>query len=77
MRIGNYQQAIALKDRLGFDAISSYALPGGTIDGMPFSKQHAAALEFWNTAKKNQDILVPNIPTGWDPRPRAEHPQYG
>ena len=72
--VGNYQQAVALKDRLGFDAISSYALPGGTVDGMPFSKQHASALEFWNTAKKNQDTLVPNIPTGWDPRPRAEHP---
>ena len=42
--VGNYQQAVALKDRLGFDAISSYALPGGTVDGMPFSKQHASAL---------------------------------
>ena len=72
--VGNYQQAVTLKNNLGFDAISSYALPGGTIAGLPFSELHSSALNFWNMAKDNNDVLVPNVPMGWDPRPRADHP---
>ena len=51
--VGNYQQAVTLKNNLGFDAISSYALPGGTIAGLPFSELHSSALNFWNMAKDN------------------------
>ena len=60
--VGNYQQAVTLKNNLGFDAISSYALPGGTIAGLPFSELHSSALNFWNMAKDNNDVLVPNVP---------------
>ena len=59
---------------LGFDAISTYALPGGTDDGVPMSAQTASAQRWWQQAADTQFPFVPIAPTGWDPRPRSDHP---
>ena len=70
----NYEMAKELQTNLGFDALSAYALPGGTLDGIPFSKQSDKATSFWASAKSAKTPVVPPVPTGWDPRPRADHP---
>ncbi|CAF3112048.1 unnamed protein product [Rotaria socialis] len=59
---------------LGFDAISTYALPGGTIDGTPFVELFNSAQRWWQSASDIGAKIVPIAPTGWDPRPRAENP---
>ena len=59
---------------LGFDAISTYALPGGTNEGVPMSEQVRAAQGWWQAAANTKMPLVPIAPTGWDPRPRSDHP---
>jgi len=60
--------------KLGFDAISTYALPGGTLQGTPFSAQLSQAQNWWSEAIRQNAKFVPLAPTGWDPRPRAENP---
>jgi len=60
--------------KLGFDAISTYALPGGSLQGTPFSAQQDQAQSWWAQAVKAQTKMVPLAPTGWDPRPRADNP---
>jgi len=60
--------------KLGFDAISTYALPGGSLAGTPFSSQLAQAQNWWANAVKADTKLVPLAPTGWDPRPRSDNP---
>eukprot|EP01084_Bolivina_argentea_P102985 184494_1 len=61
--------------KLGFDAISTYALPGGTNPvGAPFSDQVNAIKIWWNQAASLNYTFVPLVSTGWDPRPRAENP---
>jgi len=61
-------------EQIGFDAISSYALPGGTTTGTPFSDQVSAAQNWWSSAVQSGAKVVPITPTGWDPRPRAQTP---
>jgi len=60
--------------KLGFDAISTYALPGGTLQGTPFSEQQAQAQNWWAQAVQEKTKMVPLAPTGWDPRPRSDNP---
>ena len=77
---GNLQHAIELKNNLGLDAVSAYALPSGdmTLSGAPFSDQISTAKEFWAGAAEAKQPLVPPVPTGWDPRPRATaHAKFG
>lgn len=59
---------------LGFDAVSTYALPGGDNDGTPMSQQIQAAQSWWQQAAATKFPFVPIAPTGWDPRPRYDHP---
>ncbi|KAL0478515.1 penE [Acrasis kona] len=59
-------------EALGFDAISTYALPGGTPQGVDFVEQVRRASNWWDTAEKMNAKVVPLAPTGWDPRPRFE-----
>ena len=59
---------------LGFDAISSYALPGGTNEGVPMREQTQSAQSWWQQAADTSFPFVPIAPTGWDPRPRSDHP---
>lgn len=61
--------------QLGLDAISTYALPGGSYpQGTPFSNLLSNAKGWWNAAANSGFPLVPLAPTGWDPRPRALNP---
>jgi len=69
--IGSAKQHAAL---LGFDAISQYALPGGTPQGTPFKNIAASALNYWEVSANAGVKMVPIVPTGWDPRPRTETP---
>jgi len=59
---------------LGFDAISTYALPGGDDAGVPMSEQIQSAQSWWQQAANAKFPFVPLAPTGWDPRPRYDHP---
>ena len=59
---------------LGFDAVSTYALPGGDEDGVPMAEQVRAAQDWWRQAADSGFPFIPIAPTGWDPRPRFEHP---
>jgi len=70
----NFNEALRVHKLLGFDAVSAYALPGGTLDGMPFDDQIALAAQFRADAVNASVEVVAPIPTGWDPRPRAAHP---
>lgn len=71
----SFANAQALKAKLGFDAVSAYALPqGGPALTRPFAAQVDAARDFWEAAAAAGEPVVPPVPTGWDPRPRAMHP---
>ncbi|CAF1541593.1 unnamed protein product, partial [Rotaria sp. Silwood1] len=59
---------------LGFDAISTYALPGGIKEGTPFVELLHSAQRWWQSAHQIGAKMVPITPTGWDPRPRAAQP---
>ncbi|CAF0865488.1 unnamed protein product [Rotaria sordida] len=60
---------------IGFDAISSYGIGGGgTIEGSPFSDEVQRSEQWWNAAIQSGAKVVVTLPTGWDPRPRYEHP---
>ena len=65
---------VAHAQLLGFDAISTYALPGGTTDGVPMIQQIQYAQSWWQQAANSNFPFVPIAPTGWDPRPRYDHP---
>ena len=65
-----YENAV----KLGFDAISTYALPGGNINGTMFRNLTNAANKWWYDSLEYNFDMVPIIPTGWDPRPRYENP---
>ncbi|CAF0781965.1 unnamed protein product [Adineta steineri] len=52
-------------DAIGFDALSSYGIGGG------FS---ISFIRWWNSAIQSSRKVVILLPTGWDPRPRSEHP---
>jgi concanavalin A-like lectin/glucanase superfamily protein/glycosyl hydrolase family 141/parallel beta helix pectate lyase-like protein len=56
----------------GFDAVSAYAMGGE----LPKFAQLVAAVEakYWRTAAKARVPLVPMVTTGWDKRPRQDHP---
>lgn len=73
---------LALRDHLNLDAVSAYALPtihyppaadaGGAAVGVPFRALLRKAQGFWEQVASAGVPLVPPVPTGWDPRPRAE-----
>ncbi|CAF0991831.1 unnamed protein product [Adineta steineri] len=52
-------------DAIRFDAISSYGI------GCGFS---ISFIRWWNFAIQSGGKVVIPLPTGWDPRPRSEHP---
>ena len=49
---------------LGFDAISTYALPGGTDDGLPMSELSRSAQSWWEEAVAAKVPFVPIAPPG-------------
>ena len=69
------KDGIEAVDALGFDAISSYSLPGGAGDReYPFGELAKANRDFWNACKATGKPVVPIVNTGWDNRPRRGKP---
>jgi len=62
-----------LADALGCDAISSYATSAREA-AAPYSALAAHAAGFWERSKATGAKAVPFVMSGWDRRPRVEHP---
>eukprot|EP01111_Echinosteliopsis_oligospora_P014974 TRINITY_DN5778_c0_g1_i2.p1 TRINITY_DN5778_c0_g1~~TRINITY_DN5778_c0_g1_i2.p1 ORF type:complete len:394 (-),score=61.53 TRINITY_DN5778_c0_g1_i2:28-1209(-) len=65
------QNIVPNAQALGLDAVSAYALPGGSVQGTPFDVLLQNAQSWWRQADGLKFPFVPIAPTGWDPRPRA------
>lgn len=60
---------------LGAEAISCYAVTGNGGDhGTPYSELTNAVYNFWESSKNTGAEVVPLVMSGWDRRPRIEHP---
>lgn len=57
---------------LKLDAVTTYAVTGSGGE-QPYSKLAQQARKYWDTAAAGPGV-VPTITTGWDRRPRIEHP---
>jgi len=68
------RRADEYRERLQLDAISSYAVAGGSPEGAPYDAARKRARAFWEGAHRRGLELVPLVSTGWDKRPRAENP---
>ncbi len=68
------KQAQRLARELGLDAISSYAQPGGTLEGSPFRESMKSCRRRWEESKAIGAQVVPLVSLGWDPRPRVDNP---
>jgi hypothetical protein len=66
-------QGANLARELGADAISSYAV-GGDGTGAPYAELTQGAEKFWNDCAATGVTVVPIVTSGWDRRPRVEHP---
>ena len=62
-----------LADALGCDAISAYATQAGG-QGAPYKELSEHAKNFWYRCKATGAKVVPIVMSGWDRRPRVEHP---
>jgi hypothetical protein len=63
----------SIRTAIGADALSAYAVPGGTVEGQPFAVSQAKTRGMWEAMA----ALAPTIPIvswGWDPRPRVDNP---
>jgi hypothetical protein len=59
-------------DALGLDAASAYAQAGR--GGVAFAALTRAAEERWDAFREVGLRVLPWVTSGWDPRPRVEHP---
>lgn len=59
---------------LGFDALSAYAVAGGTAEGAAYAELTAQAAAGWEAQAATGVPVVPLLGAGWDPRPRIETP---
>ena len=64
----------ALADKLNISCATTYAVSGGTVQGSPYSEQMTAAKNFWESCRQAGSDVIPQAPTGWDPRPRYYNP---
>lgn len=60
--------------KLGADAISAYALSGGSKEGRPYAALARQARDFWDRGRQTGAKVVPIASAGWDRRPRVENP---
>jgi len=58
---------------IGADAISAYALPGGTREGAPFEQALREMHRLWQ-GMVDVAQAIPLVSWGWDPRPRVDTP---
>lgn len=66
-------RANRLREQLGADAIGCYAAQGGEI-AAPYDNLTAYAERFWERSTSTGAEVVPLVMSGWDRRPRVEHP---
>ena len=62
-----------LADALGLDALSAYATQAAG-PGTPYASLAKHAERFWDQCKATGKPVVPIAMSGWDRRPRVEHP---
>lgn len=67
------RRATTLREKLGADAIGSYAAQGGE-SGAPYASLAAYAQRFWGRSKDSGSAVVPIVMSGWDRRPRVDNP---
>lgn len=58
----------------GFDAISAYAVTGGTTTGEPYTNLIAKSVGIWDWQKTFAVQVVPVVQAGWDVRPKIDNP---
>lgn len=63
--------AAEICDRVGAQAISSYATPGS--DGKKYSSHARYEAASWNKYQNTGKQVIPIVTTGWDPRPIGEY----
>ena len=67
---------ISYVDRHGFDAVSAYAISGGSSLGEPYAELTVETRKSWSSVANAGKAAVPTVMAGWDPRPRIERPPY-
>ncbi len=64
------KDGVALMDKLGLDAISAYANPGGNENiELPYAKLCDQNRWFWNGCVETGRPFIPTVNVGWDYRP--------
>lgn len=65
----------AVREGLGADAIGAYNGPGAIAKAEPWNRYEADVEGFWSAqAGRTTKDSIPVLMTGWDQRPRFEHP---
>ena len=68
-------QGKAIANVIGAEAITAYAVAGGGgINGTPYADLAWGARQFWDECAGTGEPVVPLVMSGWDRRPRVEHP---
>ena len=67
------QRGHKLRKQLGADAITTYAAQGNGTSA-PYSTLAEYAETFWERCAATGSSVVPIVISGWDRRPRVEHP---
>jgi Glycosyltransferase WbsX len=70
----NPAQDKATAEKLGAEAIGAYARSGGTDQGLPYADLPRQLHTYWDNQKATGAQVVPLVSSGWDRRPRVEHP---
>lgn len=77
-QVWHAEEGAKLVDRLGFDAISAYAMVDLANWGdqeYPYSNLAAGNRAFWESCRATGKQVVPLVSAGWDNRPRWRDPQ--
>ena len=61
---------VTVADNLAVTCFTAYAVSGGTPEGRPYRDEMNMAQEEWEAWRKSGKHVIPQAPTGWDPRPR-------
>jgi hypothetical protein len=73
VHLWGWDQSKAVIDWLGLDAVSAYSL-NFNDRGAPYSTLARKAEAKWDDWRATGAAVVPLVTTGWDRRPRVEHP---
>ena len=64
-----------LRGKLNADAISAYSFQRDDKNAT-YAQLAAEAEQFWEDCRNTGAAVVPTVMTGWDRRPRVEHPVF-